>query len=48
MQWTGLHQRMEQLLQLGIAAQRVELLVPREAWKFMPGGMPYYRVKAVG
>jgi hypothetical protein len=40
-QWTGLHQRMEQLFQLGIAIGKVEYQLPREMWSVLPGGMPY-------
>jgi hypothetical protein len=43
-QWTGLHQRMEQLFQLGIAINKVKCLFPREFWKVLPGEMPYYVV----
>ncbi len=43
-QWTGLHQTMEQLFQLGIAIGKVECLLPRESWPILPGGMPYYVV----
>jgi hypothetical protein len=45
-QWTGLHQRMEQLFQLGIGIDKVECQLPREVWPALPGGMPYYIVKA--
>ena len=41
-QWTGLHQRMEQLFLLGIAIGKAKLLVPRRMWAVLPGGMPYY------
>ena len=41
-QWTGVHQRMEQLFQLGIAIGKIKLLMPREFWSILPGGMPYY------
>ncbi len=44
-QWTGLHQIMEQLVQLGIAIKKVEYCMPREMWKLMPGGMPYIIIK---
>ena len=44
-QWTGLHQTMEQLFQLGIAIGRVESTLPREMWSALPGGMPYYVIK---
>ena len=43
-QWTGLHQRMEQLFQLGIGLGLAKCLVPREMWSMLPGGMPYYSV----
>jgi hypothetical protein len=42
LQWTDFHQRMEQLFQLGIGINRVKCLLPRELWKALPGGMPYY------
>ena len=43
-QWTGLHQRMEQLFQLGIGVSKVKCLMLREMWGVLPGGMPYYVV----
>lgn len=43
-QWTGFHLRMEQLFQLGIAIGRVKCLLPREMWRVLPGGMPYYYI----
>ena len=43
-QWTDLHQVMEQLFVLGIGCNRVKCLMPREMWKVLPGGMPYYVV----
>ena len=43
-QWTGLHMRMDQLFQLGIALGMAQYLGPRELWKVMPGGMPYAMV----
>ena len=43
-QWTDLHQRMEQLFQLGIGVGKAELLMPRKVWGALPGGMPYYVV----
>jgi len=45
-QWTGLHQRMDQLFQLGTAISKVKCLMPREMWSVLPGGMPYYAVTA--
>lgn len=41
-QWTDLHLRMEQLLQLGKGIGKVRCQVPRSLWSSMPGGMPYY------
>ena len=43
-QWTRLHQRMEQLFQLGIGIDKVKCLMTREMWSILPGGMPYYVV----
>ena len=40
-QWTSLHQRMEQLFQLGLAIGKVKYQLPREMWTMLPGGMPY-------
>ncbi len=44
-QWTGLHQRMEQLFQPGRAIGRARCPVAREIWPSLPGGMPYYIVE---
>jgi len=43
-QWTGLHQRMEQLFCLGTGLGLVKCLMPRDMWPALPGGMPYYAV----
>lgn len=43
-QWTGMHQTMEHLFQLGLAVGKVTCLMPREMWSALPGGMPYYVV----
>lgn len=43
-QWTGLHQRMEQLFCLGIGLGIAKYLMPSEMWKMLPGGMPYITV----
>lgn len=40
-QWTGFQQRMEQLVQLGIALGMASYCLPREYWGVMPGGVPY-------
>ena len=45
-QWTGLHQTMEQLFQLGIGISKVKSLMPREMWGALHGGMPYYVIIA--
>lgn len=41
-QWTGLHQSMDQLFCLGMGLKLVEPLLPRAMWRNFPGGMPYY------
>ena len=41
-QWTGLHQRMEQLFCLGMGLGLVECQLPRKMWVVLPGRMPYY------
>lgn len=43
-QWTGLHQTMGNLFDLGVAAGKCKLVLPREMWAVLPGGMPYYVV----
>jgi hypothetical protein len=43
-QWTDLHQRMEQLFQLGIGLRLVKCLMPRSSWSALPGRMPYYAI----
>jgi len=43
-QWTGSHTTMEQLFQLGLALGKVKCLIPRDMWRSLPGGMPYYVV----
>lgn len=40
-QWTGLHQQMDKLFQLGIGLGLAKYLMPKEMWKSLPGGMPY-------
>lgn len=44
-QWTGLHQTVDQLFQLGMAIGAVQYALPREIWPALPGGMPYMIVK---
>lgn len=43
-QWTGAHRTMEQLFLLGIGIQKVVCVFPRQIWKVLPGGVPYYMV----
>lgn len=43
-QWTGLQQRMDQLFCLGMGLGRVKCQMPREMWKVLPGGVPYYSI----
>lgn len=40
-QWTGMHQTMDELVALGVAAGMASFLLPREMWMALPGGMPY-------
>lgn len=40
-QWTGLHQRMDQLFSLGIGLGMAKFQLPRDVWEALPGGMPY-------
>lgn len=42
-QW-GEHRNIEQLLSLGIATGNAKMLMPREMWNILPGGMPYFVV----
>lgn len=43
-QWTGLHQVMDHLFCLGIAAGKARWLLPRDLWAALPGGVPYVSV----
>ena len=42
-QW-GEHRNIEQLLVLGVATKQAKVLLPREHWNNLPGGMPYFCV----
>jgi hypothetical protein len=42
-QWSGFHDRMEQLLVLGIATGKMEYVFDKDFWKELPGGMPYVK-----
>ena len=41
----GEHRNVEQLVVLGLAIDKVQYCAPREIWKVMPGGLPYFIVK---
>ena len=43
-QWTGMHLTMEMLMVLGLGIGRVTLLMERELWPALPGGVPYLSV----
>ena len=42
-QW-GEHRDIDALLALGIATNQASILMPRELWPALPGGMPYFSV----
>ncbi len=42
-QW-GEHKDIEMLLALGIATGLADMLMPRDMWPILPGGMPYFSV----
>ena len=42
--WTGLNLQMEKLFCLGMGIDRVKILLPRDFWCALPGGMPYVMV----
>ena len=44
-QWTGMHLVCEQLVCLGLGLKLLGYLMPREMWKFLPGGVPYIVIK---
>lgn len=46
-QW-GEHSNIDELLLLGGALNMVKFLLPRPAWRAMPGGMPYFIVNLNG
>ena len=41
-QWTDLHQRMEELFVLGMGIKKVKSLFTKDMWPSLSGGMPYY------
>lgn len=44
-QWTGLHQRMDQLFTLGIGLGLAKWQLPRDMWSALPGGMPFVEIE---
>ena len=40
----GEHPHMDELFQLGMGIGKVQCLLPRNLWKTLPGGMPYYMI----
>lgn len=46
-QW-GEHCHIEQLLALGTALSLAKILLPKEMWPALPGGMPYFSVNTEG
>jgi len=40
----GEHINIDELICLGIAIRKVKFSLPREMWKALPGGMPYFVV----
>lgn len=43
--WTGFHTEVEKLCLLGMASRQLRMLLPREEWHYLPGGMPYFVVE---
>lgn len=43
-QWADGHLSVEQLFQLGQGIGKVRTCIPREMWRALPGGMPYYAI----
>lgn len=43
-QWTSLQAQVEQLFCLGMGLRLVTCPVPRDAWRWLPGGVPYYTI----
>lgn len=44
-QWTGLHQRMDQLFALGQGLGLAKPVLSRKYWSSLPAGMPYYVIE---
>jgi len=43
--WTGEHTIVFQLLCMGIAIDKMQILLPKEMWAMFPGCVPYVCVK---
>lgn len=43
-QWTSLHQRMDELVTLGLAIGLVSFPLGREMWLVLPGGLPFITI----
>ncbi len=43
--WTGLHHVCEQLVIMAIGLELMEYCLPRESWKYLPGRVPYVKIK---
>lgn len=44
-QWAGDHRAVDILVTLGLAIHKVTFNAPRELWRNLPGGMPYFTVQ---
>lgn len=42
-QW-GEHINVDELMMLGIGIGKAEIMLPRDLWKILPGGVPYFVV----
>jgi hypothetical protein len=42
-QWADKQQSAEQLMVLGQAVGRIEIMTPRKVWHVLPGGVPFLR-----
>jgi hypothetical protein len=40
----GEHSNVDQLLTLGLAIGKIKYTMPRDMWKVLPGGLPYFTV----
>lgn len=47
-QWTNLHKVMDELFMLGQAIKCARYSFPRDFWRALPGGFPYYSISFDG